>query len=898
MKAGPSIPLSDAHLVLTAGEPAITEEVEEDEDICMSARLLTARAAEEAISVVAPGSPSWSLQVNAPSHVVDTPLACMKPRQLDLESTSDDEELDADMCNGYEEVYSLASDNDEASDEELEEIAYVNMALNLAKRAVAKGSERHVTSEAAESAEGIEEIQESWDEAKPIEFIGEGTCCFSDEMAFNFASDVLNGAFEQASATWEAGSKSSCISSISKEQEEMEELRLQAQATLSMGLTTGKLEEALSKASYASAPADLPIEALRQKAREALLKTAADGSTLESEMEALKARARETLLKAATSQRALMADESETLRMRAKDTLAKAAQEGQLLTALQAASETSARELKAKLRSTLFKAAGDGRLTSTLQAVAPKKAVTTKHSKAVITKLVSEEERKALITKARESLQNAAAEKKLEDKAFVTEAVVTKHSKAAITKLMPDADRKALIAKLAQNKLEEQGLEELREKAKLTLQKAVEDGKLIPALQTALEARQMKDLKAKVKDTFAKAVEEGRLTATLKKLAPRSNSEFENTVLKVRQTLATAVEEGSLNDTIRDVMQKGQAPVVEVKDPFAALRNKVQSSLKQGLQTGKLTKLFSASTEKDNWEGLRSKVQGSLNEGIATDKLTAALKEAIKPKVEEKPAEAPILSSPSTSETGFKMPSTPTRSHRRIIGGVVRGPSLTELDLTLKMEASMPSPASVRRSSKSSTRKSKEAPKAFRLDLSDNTEDATRSRPSSLTRGYDTLGTQIYSMENSPSASSAPKLMLQHPKLEASERRVVSSMDRVSRPSSGSKTSARLHAASAMAMDLGLSEGSTSTSSTDLLAAFRQNCHNFTPKSLSLDQKMRPSASLPSLGGSAKLSKGRLLPTLAVEKKSAESIAWTMHMSKTTSKWCNTGLRHSSSMVF
>merc|ERR1719454_1204772 len=83
MKVIPGIPINDAQLVLSSSEPAIHEEVEEDEDICMSARLLTARAAEDAISVVAPGSPSWSLEVNAPSQISEITSLKIQPRQLD-----------------------------------------------------------------------------------------------------------------------------------------------------------------------------------------------------------------------------------------------------------------------------------------------------------------------------------------------------------------------------------------------------------------------------------------------------------------------------------------------------------------------------------------------------------------------------------------------------------------------------------------------------------------------------------------------------------------------------------------------------------------------------------------------------------------------------------------------
>merc|ERR1719502_2553149 len=105
------LPLDAPHLVLSAGEPPILEEVDEDDDICEAALCFTARVAEEALCAVAPISPSWSLEVNAASHANAGLDDVAKKLEL---GSAQDEDSDTSSCDGYEEVYSLAS---EAPDE-------------------------------------------------------------------------------------------------------------------------------------------------------------------------------------------------------------------------------------------------------------------------------------------------------------------------------------------------------------------------------------------------------------------------------------------------------------------------------------------------------------------------------------------------------------------------------------------------------------------------------------------------------------------------------------------------------------------------------------------------------------------------------------------------------------
>lgn len=796
-----SLPVNDAMLVMSSSEPCI-EEVDEDEDICFAAALFTARSVEEAISTVAPGSPSWSLQVSAPSPVEntkkDTTASTLWPRQLDLDYD------DRSNCEDYEEVYSLASEDSdtEETDDEMEAMAYVKMAVNLAKAAVSKGcaeqteaapkeqigfdqwffnaeyspmAEKHtpyvprLQNNATVGWSKVEIAQEevNLDEAKAaardalrnallgVSVLHEETDAEeeeeekdveflgegpsgSDEIAFDFASNILDGAFMQAASTWAPEEPQE------DEDDDLEELRFHAMSTLSKAAQTGQLESALRQSAQSQ---ESTIEALKVRVRETLLKAAAQK---ESALENLKLKARESLLQA-SAQRDLVHKPStaEMLREKAKATLVKAARTGLLLPALKTVSEQSQKE----------------------------------------------------------------------------------------------------------------DIQKLRNKAKDTLAKAAHNGVLASTLKTVCEAANMKALKAKVRSTLFKAAQQGSLTSTLQLVAPQ-------------QTLEQKAEE---------------AKAQQKKETEEELRSKLQLALMQGLQNGRLAQFFAAGIQNDEWEALRRKVRSTLEMGAATGKLQPAITEVLAVRQAADTPAPPAMATPSLAveitEKLVMMPSTPTRTRRRVIGGVVRTPAV-QLDLDPCPSASPVWSEFGSMSSKhhsKSSRKSKEGPKAFRLDLGDE-EPTARTRASSITRGYDTLGAQFHSLSDSPSASSAPKMML------ASER-----------PSS--KASARLRAAStsALALDLGLHDSTSSQakapSADNLLAALRQA--SFAPTALSLDRKMRTSASLGSLQ-TPKVSKARLLPSLASERNSAESIAWTMQMSKSTSnlKWCNAGLRGSASMIF
>jgi hypothetical protein len=103
----------DAQLVLNAGEPAIFEEADEDGTVCAAASVST--------------------------DEVDASAPCAK--QVD-NGTYDSEEATDDPHDGYEEVYSLASEDPlhgEDMDEEIESLAYVKMAAKLAQTAVSRG---------------------------------------------------------------------------------------------------------------------------------------------------------------------------------------------------------------------------------------------------------------------------------------------------------------------------------------------------------------------------------------------------------------------------------------------------------------------------------------------------------------------------------------------------------------------------------------------------------------------------------------------------------------------------------------------------------------------------------------------------------------------------------------
>jgi len=345
------------------------------------------------------------------------------------------------------------------------------------------------------------------------------------------------------------------------------------------------------------------------------------------------------------------------------------------------------------------------------------------------------------------------------------------------------------------------------------------------------------------------------LAPTLQKVAPKGEAtEMQALKMQLQSTLCKAATEGRLAPTLQRVAPR-------TADPVEAMREMARQAVSKAAASGALTSTF--------------------REAIRNSKL------AVAPQVPVPPAAVTPAPPAESVSAAPKMPATPTRSHRRIIGGVVRTPSAMELDLEFPSasppvpSASPPSLSERKTTSKSS---SKKVAKSFRLDLDDDCEDhgpssSSWNRASSLTRGYDTLGSQcqFHVINDSPSSSSAPKTMLAPSKLETA----------FDRPSS--KASARLRAASTSAMAMDLGGGFTSSH----LSGFR-----FAPKALGMEgQTLRQSASLGSLQ-TAKVSKlpGGLLPMLTTKKMSGESIAWSMHMSK--NGCANTGLRASASMVF
>jgi hypothetical protein len=209
----------------------------------------------------------------------------------------------------------------------------------------------------------------------------------------------------------------------------------------------------------------------------------------------------------------------------------------------------------------------------------------------------------------------------------------------------------------------------------------------------------------------------------------------------------------------------------------------------------------------------------------------------------------------------------------------------------LELQEPLPSPASSPQSDlalssrkKKERKEKKETTTALYMDMSAGEETSVSQRESSLTRGYESLGAQFFSLADTP----------KNQKLTASFGFTAAEGDRPS-----SKTASRLRtptsSVSAMAMDLGLGgEGSsTSTRSTLPLSAFR-----FDLKPLALDAKapkMQTSQSMGALQVSRSKGSG-LLPTLSPDKNSAQSIARTMQMSKTAAKWSVVGLRGSASV--
>lgn len=320
---------------------------------------------------------------------------------------------------------------------------------------------------------------------------------------------------------------------------------------------------------------------------------------------------------------------------------------------------------------------------------------------------------------------------------------------------------------------------------------------------------------------------------------------------------------------------------------------KFRKAFGQALHSGQLSTVFSAVVEQDKFSSLRSKVQSSFKEGLASGSLACALQEMATERRSTLAEETvplpspPPVESPAPPDTGSPFvysarpsPSTPSRTRRRIIGGVVRAPA-TKLDFgepdaspIEAAESSMPK----KRHSKSSKKQGRETPKAFRLDQGSDADEpvggSAWTRSSSITRGYETLGAQFHIIAAPEDGGEVPIYERPH-----------------------SKASARLRAASASAMSMDLELGGSKPAQSPH-ASMRQA---FTPQSLGFDRKMGSSRSLGSLQ-TPKVTKGKLsgglLPSLVSEKTSTETIAWSLHMSKAGTRRYSAGLHSSASVIF
>jgi len=353
----------------------------------------------------------------------------------------------------------------------------------------------------------------------------------------------------------------------------------------------------------------------------------------------------------------------------------------------------------------------------------------------------------------------------------------------------------------------------------------------------ATQEEELETLRTQVMTTLSKAAQTGQFQVALEQSPMEAASvadKMQELKLEVRQTLFHAAVEGRLTSTLDQVAPK--KPVSNQINMDKAVLAKACNALSTGLQTGKLSKLFSAAIKGDSWAALRNKMQNSFKQGVATGTLTVALKEVFVPSPPALVASAPAPPAENkllSLQTTPKEPTTPSRTRRRVIGGVIRAPAK---QLDLDVASASPSAASQSRLTRKSSRKfATETTQAFHVDIDDRSD----------------VEGQV------------------------------------------SKAGARLRAASssAMAMDLGLGFAGSPPPRASPPSSGQISFASH--KRLDFEQKMRPSASLGSLQAPkvCKMSAG-LLPSLSMQT-SSESIAWGMHMSRTT-----TGLRRSVSMVF
>jgi hypothetical protein len=446
-------------------------------------------------------------------------------------------------------------------------------------------------------------------------------------------------------------------------------------------------------------------------------------------------------------------------------------------------------------------------------------------------------------------------------------------------------------------------IEVLKEKAKQSLIKF--------AQEKAAEETQTESLKRRAREGLLKAAQ---AKAAAVEVASRG-SQVQEMRSQIQKAFSIGLQNGALSRALEVATTK--------EDKHEGLRNKVRETLLKGVASGKLQAAFNTVVDKteesvDNQDELKPNMEQPLEEdpqadsqremkqmpasATASGKLAGELRvkqetEAIVPPskvlfvpppptdMSEKmpPVLLPSKQSEDTSSVSTARALQSSRSRRRIIGGVMRAPAMQRDSPDIEPPANIMQT----RRSKADLKASQE-PKAFRMDLDIEAavEDDTRlARASSLTRSYDTLGVQFYSLaaEDEP----VQKQSKARARLQAATSMSAMAMD-LKPPMS------------AMAMDLteNVSSPSASMHRSCSSPSFHQK---FTPTPFNLDysSKMRPSASTGSLASSKmKYASGGLLPAIAPNRKSAESIAWTMQVSKTTSKLSSTGLRGSASMIF
>jgi len=371
----------------------------------------------------------------------------------------------------------------------------------------------------------------------------------------------------------------------------------------------------------------------------------------------------------------------------------------------------------------------------------------------------------------------------------------------------------------------------------------------------------LEELRRQTMSTLSKAVQSGRLEAALTAVrAKKQEAEMDQLKEKARGALLQAQQKlikkmddmHMLKDKARGALlqaaltAKANAEAKELNE----LKNKVRDTLCQAAKSGRLAPtLEEIAPRKSELDVFKETVCTTLTEAVQSGLLARTLNELRASKIEEIPASAssaPALPAAIVEEAPPtpSMPATPTRSRRRIIGGIVRAPAPDAEWDTFNLPSASPSfesdTSTKKRQSKSDRKSIKEAARPLCIDLD---------------------------------------------------------MESLSKSSSRFRAAA---APSAMSMDLGMGEGfGSSSASRSMTPSSRPFSAAFTPAALNMDSKMRTSFSLPLLTPS-KVQKAGLLPSLNAGKRNvnSETIAWSMQMSKTASRWGNTGLRGSASMVF